>query len=204
MTAVDKIPPGLGGFRHALRNGSRAEHDRVETVFAPFQSDPVGRMDWFLAAQRSGLGALSMARVGDEGRACEVILEDLIERLDFDLATRGVMPVPVVSDRPLRALAVDYLVLGSRLGTEVQRRMLSDRLGPQDMPTYFMAPPATALWKRHCAHLAAIDPQSLDAPALCADVAHGFALFARAADVQSNPQDATAGRDGAVPPKETP
>ncbi|WP_425073886.1 hypothetical protein [Sagittula sp. S175] len=141
-------------------------------------------MTWFLAAQRAGLGALSLARTEGESRLCEVVLEDLIERLDFDLAVRGARAVPVLADRTLAGAGVDYIVLGSRLGTEVMRRMLSERLGRAALPTYFLAPSDGGLWQRHCAALNAVALHSVEAARIRADVLHGFEVFTRAAEAQ--------------------
>lgn len=188
MISFDPRRDVQGSFRHVLRRSSRAAHDAAETRFAKFNDDPGLYLDWFLAAQRSGLAALQMAR--DPGVSClsAVVLEDLIERLDFDLAVRGVQPVATLPDRgqgdPMQPLAVDYLVLGSRLGTEVLRRRLERQAPDGRMPTYFLAPASTDLWKRHCAHLDALDPDCAEAHFVMADVQQGFALFDKAAAAQ--------------------
>lgn len=130
------------------------------------------------------------ARLDQQRGASQVALEDLIERLDFDLTTAGVRAVQVQSERPLHNLAIDYLVLGSRLGTEVLRRALARDMAREDMPTYFLAPSTGALWQRHCRTLDDIPVDSSEAARIIEDVKHGFSLFEQAAALQDRAQSA--------------
>ncbi|MBB3986836.1 heme oxygenase [Sagittula marina] len=184
MKSINFAQKEEGGFRHALRLASRDAHDSAEAQFSRFQADPAREMNWFLAAQRSGLAALSLARSDASQGVCCLVLDDLIGRLDFDLEKRGVRADAVVSDHPLNVTAVDYLVLGSRLGTEVLRRGLAPQLTHSEMPTYFLAPAAGALWQRHCRLLDAVDPNGREAARIKDDVIYGFELFDRAGKAQ--------------------
>ena len=178
------------GFRHALRFATREAHDGAEHQFARFHANPASEMHWFLSTQRAGLAALDLARLDQQRGASQVALEDLIERLDFDLTTAGVRAVQVQAERPLHNLAIDYLVLGSRLGTEVLRRALARDMAREDMPTYFLAPSTGALWQRHCRTLDDIPVDSSEAARIIEDVKHGFSLFEQAAALQDRAQSA--------------
>ncbi|MBP0482262.1 hypothetical protein [Sagittula salina] len=182
MTAIQTAPQLGGGYRHALRLETREAHDRAEAVFARFHDNPLQEMTWFLSVQRAALIGLAEARIPEENRICEVVLEDLIERLDFDLAHAHVPAVSVTADRPLAGLAVDYLVLGSRLGTKVVRRRLAKLLDHYEMPTYFLAPSAQDLWRRHCQQLNEIAPDGSMARRITDDSIHGFGLFEKAGE----------------------
>ncbi len=147
------------------------------------------RLTWFLAAQRAGLAALCESCDAPE-LASRGVIADLLLRLDADLARRGARHQGVAPAGPLDPLAVDYIVLGSRLGTEVMRRTLAGLLPPSEMPAYFAAPDVRPLWKAHCAALGRVGTGSPRAAAVIADAELGFELFQLAAGVQ----DTFAGR----------
>lgn len=192
-------------FRHHLRRATRLEHDATEAVFQRFMADPAAHMSWFLSAQWAGLSALRDVAPsgGPSGTSAQQeqhqeyhrastplshpLLQDLCDRLREDCSALGLHPVfmPALSLDPL---ATDYIVLGSRLGTEVIRRhLVSD--GHHRLPSYFDAPDATPLWRRHCLALNDVQPETPRAARICADAKRGFALFARAATAQHNTKD---------------
>ncbi|WP_236638307.1 heme oxygenase-like domain-containing protein [Mangrovicoccus ximenensis] len=180
---IDAAADPAQGFRHQLRVSTQVQHQRTETAFAAFTEAMPGRLTWFLAAQRAGLAAL-LESCDAPDLASRHMIADLLRRLDADLAGRGARHEGVAPAGPLDPLAVDYIVLGSRLGTEVMRRALAQRLSPQEMPTYFAAPDARPLWKAHCAELEEIWPDSDRAGQIIADAELGFELFQLAAGVQ--------------------
>ncbi|WP_043871374.1 hypothetical protein [Celeribacter indicus] len=174
-------------FRHALRKAVQADHDATERVFARFDQEGTRHLSWFLAAQRAGLWALYESCGNRDRLLCGPALIDLIERLDFDLAIEDVRPRSLEPDCVLDCLAVDYLVLGSRLGTEAIRRKHFAEVPREQIPTYFLAGSDGRLWKKHCDALDGIAPGSSRARRIFEDTRKGFALFERAAAAQDSP-----------------
>ncbi|WP_299820503.1 hypothetical protein [uncultured Roseibium sp.] len=171
-------------FRRCLYLGTRNEHDATEAVFAPFTDDPLSRLTWFLAAQRSGLAAIFDSRASDACVLSGAVVSDLVRRLDLDLLATGTTVAEVTPTGPLDALAVDYLILGSRLGTQALRLRLFSGHASDTIPAYFRAPALPQLWSAHCVALDAIPPDSARADRIIEDVKTGFALFGHAAAAQ--------------------
>lgn len=167
-------------FRQYLRNASHPAHDAAELTFAPFLADPQRELPWFLATQWSALRTLQVS--APQGSLLSAgILQDLLRRLDADLADLRIAPPSPEAARPLDPLAVDYLVLGSRHGTEVLRRRL---FGSPDSPPargYFTKDRDPGAWQALCAALDRVDPDSPRAARILFDTASGFDLFAKAA-----------------------
>lgn len=174
-------------FRHAIRRDTKPEHDALEAQFAPFMAAPERHLSWFLATQYAALGALLASRpLSAEGMISGLLLTELVGRLRFDLENRGVIAPAIKSaDETLDPMAIDYLVLGSRLGTETMRRRLFADHQREAIPQYFLIGTMPELWQRHCAELNAIDAGSVRAAKVIHDTKSGFALFARAALTQA-------------------
>ncbi|MBN7783774.1 hypothetical protein JYP51_02515 [Ponticoccus gilvus] len=166
------------GFRHHLRRATAPQHEAAEAAFAPLTADLGQGLRGFLCAQRQAFATLVAARVPAAAQISRQITLDLLDRLDRDLGPRTDTPQ---DPPPLDPLAVDYLVLGSRLGTEVLRRRLLDEMPDVTLPMYFRAPPATAEWQRVCAALDRVALNSAHAARLEIDVRRGFDIFAAAA-----------------------
>ncbi|PVB62582.1 hypothetical protein DCO57_06775 [Labrenzia sp. 011] len=146
--------------------------------------DPHGRLTWFLAAQRSGLAAIFQSRASEACVLSGTVVDDLVRRLDQDLLSAGAVAVEVAPAGPLEPLAIDYLVLGSRLGTQALRLRLFSGDRADEIPAYFRAPALPQLWRAHCLALEAIAPGSARADRILENVKTGFALFAHAAAAQ--------------------
>ncbi|WP_150297735.1 heme oxygenase-like domain-containing protein [Salipiger aestuarii] len=180
-TPQDRVGPE--GFRHALRLATRAAHDDSEVLFLRFTDSPGDTMRWFLAAQRAALAAICDS-TEPARMASRPLARALLTRLDADLSALGGDARPVVPARTLHPMAADYLVLGSRLGTEVLRRALIGSAPPVPVPSYFHACHGPAMWRDHCALLNAVDPASDLAGDLTRDVIAGYDLFHAAAVAQ--------------------
>lgn len=177
------------GFRHVLRSEVAGDHLAVEGVFDPFVKFPQLMLNWYLAGQRSALAALA-CEGNDDGPGCgAAMLADLIARLDADLARMGTRAVPIDAALPLDPLARSYLVVGSRLGTEMLRREIFTGWRSQDVPLYFRALPAGNAWRAVCAALDGVAPQSARAARIIDDSRRGFSIFARAAARQTMPDE---------------
>ncbi|MPQ93449.1 hypothetical protein [Thioclava sp. JE_KL1] len=185
MTKIHRPAPSHAlSFRQILRHKTSAAHEAGEAQFSQFFAAPAQELGWFLAAQAAGLGVL--ARHAAPGAICAGLLSDFLDRLDRDLARLGrlVRPIPDPGPSLLDPLAVDYLVLGSRLGTQVIDRKVFAETPAEAKPLYFQAPAAGALWKRHCATLDALSPADPRAACVVADATRGFHLFAQAVQAQ--------------------
>ncbi|MFV1584725.1 MULTISPECIES: hypothetical protein [unclassified Phaeobacter] len=169
------------GFRHMLRRITRMEHDAAERAFAPFHESPLPHLAWFLSCQHTALYALSRTSGGQTGRASP-LLAALIDALRADCAAIGRQPAVIAADTPeLHPTAVDYLVLGSRMGNEVLRRRLSDAAGPGELPDYFRPRDHLAPWRATCDDLDHLPPDGALAHRIVADTRKGFDLFQTAA-----------------------
>ncbi|MGI3170934.1 hypothetical protein ACRARG_17415 [Pseudooceanicola sp. C21-150M6] len=160
-------------------------HVATETLFEDFMRNPERHLSWFLASQRAGLLSVHMSRTEGSDTLSAHIIEDLLDRLDFDLAVRNVSPRQIDPEGPLDPLSVDYLILGSRLGTTMLYRRLFAANGP-GIPAYFLAPSDTPLWQRFLKRLNALDPALPRAARIIDDARTGFSLFSRAAQIQTH------------------
>ncbi|MBY6004987.1 hypothetical protein KUV62_13785 [Salipiger bermudensis] len=174
-------------FRHAIRRDTKTEHEALEAQFAPFMAAPERHLSWFLATQYAALGALLASRPAEaEGLLSGLLLTELVGRLRFDLENRGVIaPALDRAAESLDTVAIDYLVLGSRLGTETMRRQLFADHQREAIPQYFLIGTMPELWQRHCAELNTIEAGSPRAAKIIQDTKAGFAIFARAALTQA-------------------
>lgn len=171
------------GFRHLLRQSTAETHERTEAVFACFLDAPQEYLTGYLAAQRSALGAMQAKSDSAAPPRCFDILNDLLARLDHDLPHTHLPPMFADSLSPLDPLAVDYLVLGSRMGTEVIRRRCFPTAELNDIPTYFTQASHADIWHAHCADLDSLDPLSDRAARVLRDAEVGFRIFHRAASL---------------------
>ncbi|WP_157891225.1 hypothetical protein [Phaeobacter porticola] len=176
--------PSNNGFRMLLRQTTRAEHDAAERAFAPFHESPLPHLAWFLNCQYTALHALARACDSATGHSAD-LLPMLTEALRADCTTHCTAPADLArSALPnLHPLAVDYLVLGSRLGTEVLRRRLSDATGCAALPCYFEPRDHLMPWRAACEDLDAIKTDSTLADKIVTDTRSGFELFNMAARI---------------------
>ncbi|NVO29209.1 biliverdin-producing heme oxygenase [Donghicola sp. C2-DW-16] len=163
-----------------LRADTRGAHEALDQAFAPFQADPAAHLRSFLAAQMAGLTALSSSARLPHNTASLSLLSEMLDRLAQDCQQMAI-PVPVVRPRSgLHPLAVAYLVIGSRLGTEVLRRTLVAS-GTERIPLYFAPQDYKAAWQGLCAELSAQSAAGPLADDVCDGVIAGFELFHSAA-----------------------
>ncbi|SPF78172.1 hypothetical protein [Pseudoprimorskyibacter insulae] len=165
-------------FRTILRTKTRHAHDKAELSFARFRADAKRNLGWFLASQRAGLGALRASGIG----VSTDLRARLLIRLDADLIVHNRPLIPVRAAQELDPLAVDYIILGSRLGTEVLRRQVFQ--SGDAIPLYFQTGPEPQLWRTLCDDLALIDPGSARASAILRDTRTAFDIFEHAAQAQ--------------------
>lgn len=165
-------------LRHRIRNDTGPEHARVELRFDNVFHDPHARLNDFLRVQQEALLALCRRAADNKSLLSREIIVDLLMRLFADV---GPGPTQGQAGQPLHPVAIDYIVLGSRLGTEVIRRRLVKADPDIAMPSYFLAPPVGPVWQRHCAGLDSMAARSPEADRIVADATEAFKIFDRAA-----------------------
>ncbi|SIT03933.1 hypothetical protein SAMN05421759_11188 [Roseivivax lentus] len=169
--------PAGGASRARLREATQDAHRSVEECFAPFMAAPAPHLDRFMAAQLTALVALRAH--GGPGVVSEdaALLDALIDDLSADLAGRVLPGLP--QGRPLLPEAVSYLTLGSRLGTEVIKRRLTEaRLA---VPRAFAARPPSLAWQAFRTRIDGLEGDEVALSALIEDARRGFELFRAAA-----------------------
>lgn len=165
-------------LRHRIRNDTRLDHARVEQSFDHVLQDPHANLNEFLRAQQAAVLALCNRTIDNRALLSRDIIVDLLRRLFSDVgpgSTQG------QAGQPLHPVAIDYIVLGSRLGTEVIRRRLVKAEPNIAVPRYFLAAPVGPVWQRHCAVLDQMAARSPEADRIVADAMEAFRIFERAA-----------------------
>lgn len=162
-----------------LREQTGAAHDALDQLFAPFQRDPATHLNHFLAVQLAGFSALLTSCPDCDAHVAEM-LRNAKGALVQDVADRGCYVPQLPASLALHPMAVAYLAIGSRLGTEVLRRRLTDA-GIAPMPRYFTPEPYQSDWRQLCATLRATPADGALADRVVQDVLTGFNLFTLAA-----------------------
>lgn len=183
-----------------LRRETQASHMATETLFAAFLDAPERHLDFFLLTHLLAFEALQSARIGAPLSEEANCLPDMIARLRADCARRG-RPAPAAPRlAPLPSEAVAYLVIGSRLGTEVIRRKLLKVAPEAGLPSYFVPHDTGPAWQSLRARLSAIPGDSPLADQICSGALRGFDAFALAADLlRSRTADWTGDLSGQQP-----
>ncbi|TQS73167.1 biliverdin-producing heme oxygenase [Rhodobacteraceae bacterium] len=184
------------GLRGLLRDALRPEHDQVDQAFSALD---LGRDDHylrFLRAQHTGLAriaqsidpALPAPRSGPA-------LPQMLAALDADLSDMGDSAPPVLPASPvtpLHPLAVDYVIIGSRLGTKVLRQRRATAIMHKAGATntadqamrYLCLPNDPALWQEFCAHAQSIPAEGPIADLILHHARRCFGFFAAAIQEQ--------------------
>ena len=169
-------------LRQRLRADTAQSHDALDLMLSRFDLRRADDLARFLAAQHAGFAA--MVEAGVEAA------KDLVARIESDLATLGAeaLAAPPLDRRP-HALAADYLLEGSRLGTAVLRRRWAGGSCPRALgaSAYFGPAPDTTGWKRVAAHLDSVQANGKDADAVTRDASMLFALFHKCATLAATP-----------------
>ena len=175
-----------GGLRKRVRSALADDHDRVDAQFAELEIQSRSGLATFLQTHRAAFDAMLVSGTSFDGRVKDTHIIDIIKALDTDLKALRVpvyrLNVPAFSYNPL---AVDHIVLGSRLGTAVLRSkwlMSSDRQVRQAR-SYFAQPQMTEEWRAHCMHLSSLDATDETGKQLIEDARRLFVLFESALDV---------------------
>lgn len=172
-------------LRLLLRRGTSVAHEGLDRRAARLDLACRDDLGIFLAMQEAAFAALSDA--GAAGRAASAaILREIAEAARSDLATLGAPRIAAPrAPSGLHPVAVDYVVLGSRLGTRVLRQIWIASADPQVRAAsrYFGLPALGAEWRAHCAMTRALAPAGPEAETILSDANAIFGVFAAALTV---------------------
>lgn len=175
-----------GGLRRRVRSALADDHERVDAKFAELDIQTREGLGTFLQAHRAAFDSLMTSGTSFEGRVKETHLTEIIKALDADLKALRVPILRLQSEKyAYDALAVDHIVLGSRLGTAILRSkwlMSPDRL-VRHARAYFAQPQFKDEWRAHCLNMSGMEAQGEDGKRLIEDARRLFVLFERALDV---------------------
>ncbi|SHH02848.1 Heme oxygenase [Cognatishimia maritima] len=139
-----------GSLRLRLRAETRRNHDLVDANLAPLVHAGATGFRQFLLFQWRFFSAIEQ-RCDDA--SCALIVHDMLNRLNADLRSLGLCsPRKKLSFQP-NALAIDYLVIGSRLGAKVLKRQWLDTALPEvsSAKAFLNAPDYVSFWREFVA-----------------------------------------------------
>ena len=153
MTDLSPSPTSL---RRRLRTDLADRHARLDAGFSRFDLTTRAGLTGFLAAHRAAFAAIDPAPGGLTGGP---LLARMIAALDTDLDRLGQGPGP---DLPVlrlrRPMAQDYVLLGSRLGSQLLRRRWAAASDPdlRAAGAYLSLPAMTGDWQAFCTRTQAL------------------------------------------------
>lgn len=193
---TDEGPPILTMHQTPLRSRLREDlaprHERLDACFSRFDLTTRPGLSGFLAAHRAAFAAIRPAPGGLTGQA---LLDRMIAALDTDLDRLGHESLPTLAPcRLSQPMAQDYVLLGSRLGSQLLRRRWEAGRDPElhAAGSYLSLPPMAAEWRAFCLRASAQPGLGTEADRVIAEAGGLFDLFL------------TAGQDAALPPRATP
>lgn len=170
-------------FRFVLRAGTQRQHDSVDAIFSSFDLHQPDHYARFLNLHARCFATL-MAQAGEQCLT-QPLLAEMCAALEDDLNSLG---SPHALEKkggvdltgPVDPLAIDYVVAGSRLGSQILKHRWA---GAQDHSVrragiYLALTHDPALWRTVCARLSDIRPDSSRAMNVMDDVCGIFDLFA--------------------------
>lgn len=164
-------------LRGRLRQDTRASHEALDEVVSGFDlATPTGFVR-FLQMQVAALGAIAPHA---PAAATNVVVSDLLTFACRDLRTMGqALPPPVAMVTAPHALAIDYVVAGSRLGTQVlrQRWQSAQHAQIRRADAYFAAPSHIDIWQSFCATTGAMPASGDLADQIVGDAETLFDLY---------------------------
>ncbi|MEX0280109.1 MAG: hypothetical protein AB3N13_02835 [Arenibacterium sp.] len=148
-----------------------------------FDLTTVTGLSGFLAMQSSALIALKP--LAEDARCNELVLS-LIGLAECDLEVLDTQPVHMTPEwsKPPDMMAIDYVILGSRIGTQVLRKRWARSDAPlvKAASAYFSAPSFIALWHQFCRVAEQSPAQGQNADQVVKDAKHLFEFYASCAN----------------------
>lgn len=173
-------PPSL---RARLRNDTRGAHDSLDHLVSQFDlATPLG-LSCFLQMQSIALRSIAPHAAGAVTFGA---VQDLLERAAADLSALG---RPDQQTRmiagPLHPFAIDYVIAGSRLGTQVLRKRWQSASDAhvRQADAYFSAPSYIELWKSFCTSAQETYPSGPVADKVVHDADRLFGLYLECARI---------------------
>ncbi len=173
-------------LRHHLRHRTQSDHENVDRVMSRFDLTTLKGFSGFLAIHHSSFRAIQYFATADS--PTRLALDEMVQRLSADLATLGAAEADFVvpSAKNIDGLAIDYLIEGSRLGSQILKRrwMAAEDPRIRNATAYFSLPPDPQRWRAVCDQLSAVPAQSDRAEAIVEDTRFLFGLFYNTARTQ--------------------
>lgn len=169
-------------FRDVLKQQTGPHHARVDDALSGLDIAQPDGLARFLGIHLSCFKA--MTAVAADGSETRANLAEMETRIQTDLDRLGKTKcaglTPGLSDTD--PLALDYMVEGSRLGSQILKRRwaASQDTSVQAANAYFSLEPTAGRWRRVCDDLAAIPAASQRASKITADTCNLFDIFYRA------------------------
>lgn len=189
-------------LRDKLRLETAPHHEAVDRAFSDLDLCQRTGLARFLVANLASLRAIGCGQ-GQDAQQAELLRDEMITALEADLKELGVAPDRIRSTVRFEPTAVLYVLLGSRLGTQVLRRRW---LGATDRAVleagrYFGLPQRKADWHNLCMRLTQTSAQSSGTDGIVRDVQGLFNLYGASLIRSSTPALANVGPPS--PPGET-
>lgn len=161
-----------------MRADTRDVHASLDSRLSVLDLTSTDGLAGFLALQAAALPRMAVA-AGTARTAG--MRDDLAECARCDLRLLGVSERETATGPavPVHALAMDYVILGSRLGTAVLRRhwAASRDARVRQARHYFEAPARPDLWREFCRETGEMTATGAEADRVVADVRDLFALY---------------------------
>ncbi|MGR3625295.1 MAG: hypothetical protein ACU0A0_03290 [Limimaricola sp.] len=172
-------------LRSRLKRDLVARHERLDACFSRFDLTTRPGLSGFLAAHRTAFAAIRPASGGLTGGP---LLGRMIAAIDADLGVLG--HAPGAGPAPLRltrSMAQDYVLLGSRLGSQLLRRRWAAARDPRlrSAGTYLSLPPMARDWRAFCDRAGALPGEGTEADKVVCEAGQLFDLFLAAGQVDA-------------------
>ncbi len=164
-------------LRQRLRADLAPSHERLDRFFSDLDVSSRPGLSLFLRAHRAAFAAIRPAPGGRTGRP---LLDRMIAAIDADLARLDAPAPPRLPPLALhRPGAQDYVLLGSRLGSQLLRRRWQAATDPclRAAGAYLSLPPLTDQWRGFCDEAGARPARGAEADADLAEAGRLFELF---------------------------
>ena len=172
MTKHERI-----SLRTRLRSDTRATHDDLDRHVSLFDLTTQPGFLNFIQMQCAAMR--SIAPHAKNARSLHA-LNDLMQRAESDLRTFAPTDrTRALQMRPVHPLAIDYVVAGSRLGTQVlkKRWLAANDPDVRRADAYFTAPSYIEVWKAFCETSEAMAPNGPLAEQITQDVDLIFQVY---------------------------
>ena len=177
---IDIVSAPPSSLRDRMRLDTADLHAALDARLGAFDLRDPADLAGFLRINERGFAAIAGA--GPDGAVCmgRSIAADLARRIRSDLDRLGTSPLPAVAaPEDPDPLAIDYVVLGSRLGSSVLKRHWAQAEDPRvrEASCYFSAPAQVRRWQAFCRQTREMSPKNAAADRAVDDTRRIFALF---------------------------